>query len=238
MRLSNKTLLLLIVFLIPLGILTVLVTSSGLSKTQSQKPSNADDHKKVVEAIRRGGYREAAKLKGHYVGTMDPNWDWASFNLETLTKNSTAVIIGVPQQNKGSLSSSGDMITTDYDVRIEELIKGNFPVGTNVKVSLPGGRVDFEDGTSADLQTPEFERMVNGRRYVLFLYANRNGSDILLLTGGPQGLFELAGNGKIKAHGRATDPAVKEVQTKNDEELLNDLRMYSRKWPKAQGCCN
>ena len=45
-------------------------------------------------------------------------------------------------------------------------------------------RVDFEDGTSAELRTRDSEPMLEGKKYLLFLYANRNGSDVYLLTGG------------------------------------------------------
>jgi len=67
-----------------------------VTSSKSQNQTDRDEQKKMTEAIRRGGYREAARIKGHYVGTVDPNWDWASFDLETLTKSSAAVVIGIP----------------------------------------------------------------------------------------------------------------------------------------------
>lgn len=204
---------------------------TGVIQSQPQQPREKNEAQKLVEALRRGGYREAARLKGHYVGTEDPTWDWANFNLEELTKTSAAVIVGVPQTNVAQLSPTGDALTTNYKVKVENVIKGNLAATNVVEVSMLGGRVEFEDGTSAEILTPNFERMQNGKRYILFLYPNRNGSEIFLLTGGPQGLFELASDGKVKAHARHTDHVAKEIEYKSIDSLLAELRMYAERWP-------
>jgi hypothetical protein len=208
-----------------------------ITSSKSQNQTDSDEQRKMVEAIRRGGYREAARIKGHYVGTVDPYWDWANFDLETLTKSSAAVVIGIPEMSKGKLNSNGEMILTQFDVRVKEAIKGPVAENSVVKVALLGGRVDFDDGTSAELLTRDFERMHEGRKYLLFLYANRDGSDVYLLTGGPQGLFELKGHAGIKAHARPNDPAVKEVQNLTEDGLLEKVKDYAHKRPKAQQCC-
>jgi hypothetical protein len=223
MKINNKVFLISAVFLI--GIAGLILNSARLTSGQTQEPLN--DDKKIVDAIRRGGLKEAAKLKRHYIGTEDPNWDWANFNLEQLTKTSAAVIVGVPQTSVVQLSPTGDKITTNYKVKVEKVIKGHLVASNIVEVSMLGGRVEFEEGTSAEIQTPGFKRMQNGKRYILFLYANRNGSEIFLLTGGPQGLFELARDGKIKPHARPTDHVAKEIEHKSLESLLTELRKYA-----------
>ncbi len=204
---------------------------------QSVQNENGADHERVREAIRRGGYREAAKLKGRYIETIDPNWDWANFNLETLTKNSVGVIIGIPQSEKGKLSATGESINTEYEVKIEKIIKGNFLTDSMIKVSLPGGKVEFEDGTSAELQTIGVERIGKNKRYVLFLYQNANGSNELLLTGGPQGLFELTEGRQVKAYARETDAVTEEVKGLAAPQFLQLLLNYSQRWPETRSCC-
>jgi hypothetical protein len=223
MKVKNKAFHVSAAFLI--GFAGLLLNSARLTSGQTQEPLN--DHRKIMDAIRRGGLKEAAKLKRHYVGTEDPNWDWANFNLEHLTKTSAAVIVGVPQTSVVQLSSTGDKITTNYKVKVENVIKGHLVASDIVEVSMPGGRIEFEDGTSAEIQTPGFTRMQNGKRYILFLYANRNGSQILLLTGGPQGLFELDSEGKVKPLARPTDHVTKEIEHKSLESLLVELRKYA-----------
>ena len=209
-----------------------------VTSSKSQNQTDRDEQRKMTEAIQRGGYREAARIKGHYVGTVDPYWDWANFDLVTLTKTSAAVIVGIPEKSKGRLNSNGETILTQFDVRVKEVIKGA-PLAENsvVKVALVGGKVDFDDGTSAELRPLDFEPMLEGRKYLLFLYGNRIDSDVYLLTGGPQGLFELKGRAGIKAHARPNDPAVKEVQNLSEDGLLEKVRDYAHKWPKSQQCC-
>ncbi|MGH9970746.1 MAG: hypothetical protein ACREBG_23550 [Pyrinomonadaceae bacterium] len=170
-----------IVILTILCVLALIFTNAFISVTRSQpqKSREKSEPKKLVEAIRRGGYREAAKLKGHYVGTADPNWDWANFNLEELTKRSAAVIVGVPQTSIAQLSPTGDQITTNYTVKVENVIKGNLATSNIVEVSLLGGRVEFEDGTSAEIQTPDFERMQNGKRYSVPIREPKRQRDLL-----------------------------------------------------------
>ena len=238
MAIRGKTFSVSILFLLAAMTLLFALSSTPISSSQSQNQTDRDEQKKMTEAIRHGGYREAARIKGHYVGTVDPYWDWASFDLETLTKNSAAVVIGIPEKSKGQLDSNGQMIVTQFDVRVKGVMKGALAENSVVKVALLGGRVDSEEGTSAELQTPESEPMLEGRKYLMFLYANRNGSDVYLLTGGPQGLFELKGQAGIKAHARPNDPAVREVQNLSEDGLLKKVEDYARKWPDAQQCCN
>ena len=150
------------------------------------------------------------------------------------------MVVGSPEYAAPELSSTGDSIDTHFVVRISEVIKGGsrFSVGDAIFVSLPGGKLDFDDGTSAEVQTPGFESMAMGKQYVLFLYQNRNGSNVLLLTGGPQGLFELQPNGKTKSHARPTDTVTKDADNKDRESFLNVVRTLAKKWPQASGCCN
>jgi len=234
MKVNNKVVFLSAAVLV--GFAVLILNSARRTSSQTQEPLN--DNKKMVDAIRRGGLKEAAKLKRHYIATEDPNWDWANFNLEQLTKTSVAVIVGVPQTSVVQLSPTGDKITTNYKVEVENVIKGHLVASDIVEVSMLGGRMEFEDGTSAEIQTPGFERMQNGKRYILFLYANRNGSEIFLLTGGPQGLFELGSDAKVKPHARPTDHVVKEIEHKNIDSVLREIRMYAERWPNSSGCCN
>lgn len=211
--------------------------ASAQQPPSQQKP--ADDSRKMRDAFRRGGYREAAKIKGRFTDTVDPNWDFGLFDIEALTKKSAAVVVGVPSDSASQLSAGGDLITTVYEVVVQDVIKGNISAGSTIKVSLLGGTVKFEDGTIAEVETPGFERMSNGKTYLLFLYANKNGDDALILTGGPQGLFELPNDGgSVKAHGRPTDPAVKQSKDKDKAAFIKEVRQQAEKWPHAGDCCS
>lgn len=218
------------------------IAVANLSVARDQQPqaqSNDDKHQALVEAIRRGGIREATKIKKDYVGVYDPHLDWGLFNIEKLTKNSEAVIVGVPAKNRCKLSTDGQIITTDYDVFVQEVLKGNIQQGSTIKVSLPGGKVKFEDGTTAEIETPNFMKMVNGRTYALYLNESRSENGIYELTAGPQGLLELPTDGtRMKSHARPTDPIAEETKDKDTKEFLKEARKQAQNWPLPSKCCN
>jgi hypothetical protein len=221
-----------------LTLASFIIHMASAQQPQSQQTS-VDDSRKMRDAFRRGGYREAAKIKGRYTDTVDPNWDFGLFDIEALTKKSAAVVVGVPSESASRLSTGGDLITTVYEVVIQDVIKGNVSAGSTIKVSLLGGTVKFDDGTIAEVETPGFERMSNGKTYLLFLSANKNGDDALILTGGPQGLFELPNDDRsVKAHGRSTDPAVKQSKDKDKADFIKEIRKQAEKWPQAGDCCS
>lgn len=231
------------VLLTIITLVVVAVTILGIRAVWAQKSqphANADvDPRTVKEAFRRGGFKEAAKIRGHYVSTFDPHWDWARFDIEALTKNSLVVVVGVPSKDKARLSPDGDMITTDYNIAIKEVIKGDAEPRATITVALPGGRVTFEDGSTAELQTPGLEEVVNGSTYIFFLSDRGIGDNVYMLTGGPQGLLELPTDGSsVKSYGRSTDPVVKQAKDKNAEIFLKEVRKQAEKWPQPSKCCS
>jgi hypothetical protein len=230
--------------LIAVTLIGVLVVAVGLVSAlwgpdASGQNSDASDHSKVRDALRRGGLREAARIKGRYVASTDVHWDFGQFDVETLTKNSTAVIVGVPRRTLGGrLSADGQTILTDYEVSVSERIKGAMPQGSTITVSLPGGLVKFEDGTSAELKTPEFDHFKTGATYTLFLSETENAYNVFTLSGGPQGMVEIVNDTTLKSHGRPTDPVSKEVKVKGKEAFLEDVRGKAAKWPQPGKCCS
>jgi len=225
------------------GSLVIAAVSSNGTRGQNTDPQSAaavDERRALVDAIRRGGYREAARIKGHYVGTFDPHWDWVQLDIESLAKNSEAIVVGTPSKNLGGhLAAGGQSIATDFEMTVQEVIKGDIRQGSNIKVTLPGGRVNFEDGTSAEIKATGFEPMVEGKTYTLFLYKEKTDSDAFSLVAGPQGLFGTAASDqKVKAHGRPTDPATEETKDKTTESFLIEIRKQAQKWPQPKKCCD
>lgn len=222
------------------AVLVSIASAGSLARSyQSGQSSGSDDYIKVRDALRRGGLREAAKLKGHYVQDFDPHWDFGRFDIERLTKNSTIVVVGMPTQKVGSrLTPNGQSIVTEYEVVVEESIKGSISQGSTINVLLPGGRVEFGDGTSAELRTPTFEHMEVNRTYTLFLNESGNDPGNYTLTGGPQGLVEIVNGTTLKSHGRETDPVSKQLKDKNEESFLEEVRSSAEKWPQPGKCCH
>ena len=228
-------------------VVVVLISMISISRAQTRlsgsQESAANDFREVRDALRRGGLREAAKLKGHYVGDFDPHWDSGRFDIEALTNNSMAVVVGtVVKKLGGRLADEDQLILTDYEVVVDETIKGVPSKGNTITVSLVGGSLEFDDGTSAELRTPKFEHVKPGGAYVLFLTESSNGPNEYTLTGGPQGLVEIMDDGTLKSHGRPTDPIAVETidpnKGKNKGTFLRKLRKEAVKWPGPGRWCS
>ena len=217
----------------------VVVSGRGSRPSQSPATQNQtnDEETKVRQALKRGGLREAAKLKGNYVAEYNPHWDWGQFSVEDLTKNSAAVIVGRFTKKLDARLLDSKVIFTDYEVAVDELIKGNLNQAKTIVVTLPGGRIYFEDGTSAEQLTPTFEQPRMGRAYTLFLTQEAAVPSVFFLSGGPQGMFDIEDSSSVRSHGRPGDPGAVETKGKNRESFLKDVRQQARKWPKPGKCC-
>src|SRR3712207_4049993 len=146
---------------------TMLVIGSALGSSQSGASADADE---LRDALRRGGLREAARLKGHYVGEYNPHWDFGQFDVEALTKNSVAVVLGVPSKKTASrLNKSGRVILTDYEVTVSEVFKGPLAAGNPVTVSSPGGGAEVSGGARGGVRGGGIKEGGGERAYVFFL---------------------------------------------------------------------
>ena len=214
------------------------VSSSGSrpSQTTATQTQSNDEALKLLHALKRGGLREAAKLKGHYVAEYDPHWDFGLFSIEALTKNSAAVIVGRVKKKLDARLIDGKLILTDYEVAVEELVKGDLKQAQTVNVTVPGGRFFFEDGTSAELVTPTFEHPHIGRAYALFLSEEAAVPSVFFLSGGSQGMFDLEDSGGVRSHGRPDDPGAVEARGKSREAFMKNVREHAKKWPKPGKC--
>ena len=211
-------------------------SSQRLQKPSAQQPSS-DDSDALRKAVMREGLRGVAKLKGAYVTESNPHWDTGRFDVESLTKNSAAVIVGRVTKKLDARLIDGKVIFTDYEVAVEELVKGDLKQAQTIIVTVPGGRVFFEDGTSAEQTTPTFEHPHIGRVYTLFLMEEAAVPSVFFLSGGPQGVFDIEDSAEVKSHGRADDAGAVETKGKSRDEFMKTVREQARKWPKPGKCC-
>jgi hypothetical protein len=219
--------------------LLLLVSRGHLLVRESTAQTPQADEQEMVQILRREGLRGAARVKGHYIADFDAHWDFGLFDVEGLTRNSAAVVVGIAGRSLGGRLTASDLaIVTDYEVVVQDTIKGDAVVGSTIVVSMPGGRVDFPDGTSAELRTPKFEHVRSGGSYTFFLTEVEKSPGKFTLTGGPQGLVELVGDGSVKSHGREDDPIAKQSKRKNRQTFLEDVRESTKKWPNKGKCCS
>ena len=211
---------------------------SQSSQCQGTQDQRTKDEMALRAALNRGGLREAAKLKGHYVAEYDPHWWCLQPDVETLTKNSVAVIIGRFRKKLDARIPDSRVIFTDYEVSVDELIKGDLKQAKTIVITLPGGRIDFEDGTSAEQTTPTFEQARIGRTYTLFLTIENAVPSVYFLMGGPQGMIDIDDSSVVKSHGKEDDRSVLEIKGQNRETFLKNIRELARKWPDPGKCCD
>jgi hypothetical protein len=224
-----------LIFLIGFTVLG-LITVALVNIVRSQEPNPQETRSDDAEAIRRGGLREAARIRGHYVGTMKAS-HFLKYDLESLAAHSGNIIIGSPIDSTAHLSADGQLIMTWYRMKILQPMKGKLLSGETVSVSLPGGKLIFEDGTSAEIKTPDLEGMQNDQKYVLFLSPKLAVDGTFTLTGGSQGLFELDNKTRrIKPNGHPFDP-VRKLKDQDADTFLGEIKATVKKYPEATTCC-
>jgi hypothetical protein len=194
--------------------------------TWKSPPDRADDNLKDRRPL-----KDKAKNNGRYVATEYPPTLTRFNTLDALARSADAIVIAKAIDNASRISSDGMTVTTDYQLKVEHGYKGKLAEGGSISVSLPGGLTRFSDGSSAEIRTPWFRKMVNGRTYLLFL--NRRGNR-WSVTGGPRGLFEIPtteGYRNVTSHSlMENDP----MRAYNDTEVIQFLRAVKQSAKRAR----
>jgi len=175
--------------------------------------------------------KEKAQQTGSFRETQVPKSDVVYADLADLVNHSTMVIIGTAEKNTPTLSSDGKSISLDYSVRAEYIYKGKLKAGSLITVSLPGGRVRFDDGSVAEVMTPWFKKMQNGKTYALFLRSGAaNGQ--FVTTGEAQGVFEIPttqDDRVVKVHSGLPANVIRKYQGQDVKIFLAELRRVTGK---------
>lgn len=162
-----------------------------------------------VADLRGQSLRERVKKNGSVTSTAQPTNLRRYDDVEALAKDSNVILIGtVDQQNSHLLEPAEKMVVTDFVVKVNKTFKGTVDSAPTITVRAPGGKVDFGDGTFAEVKLPEFWNNPEvGKSYVLFL--EKRSADYYVLRGGPQGTFEVTSAGTIKPEVREEDQLMK-----------------------------
>lgn len=130
---------------------------------------DAEIRRRRDDAYDKGGFKAAAAITGSYVVAMSGQHGNNATSLAFLTKHSPVIVVGNVVSNRTWLNASGSEITTDYEVFVEQSLKGAYRAGDSLTMSFTGGRVGFEDGSWAEVRVSDIVPPFNGERYVLFL---------------------------------------------------------------------
>ena len=118
-------------------------------------------------------------------------------------------------------------IVTDFQITVQDVLKGALQSGQTIKVRTPGGRVELGEGKYAEVNMPDFWKYPEvGEVYLLFLESRTDGS--FILRGGPQGLFLVTSAGSIKPQVRPEDKLMQDYDGKTVQSVLKEIREVSR----------
>lgn len=167
------------------------------------------------------------QVKNRSVRTIDdPRWR-QQLSMPELVQRSTVVVVGTTRHGIAQRSADGQTFTTDYQVVLEQVIKGEFKQGETITVSLPGGVGNYEKGTVEVVVAPNFPKLQSGRKYALFLNAAADATRILTPTNGPQGMYELPTNGaQVRHYGRSLLLPPDDPNAPSVEAFLKAVRSY------------
>jgi hypothetical protein len=234
MQLTPRKPLLLLLIVFTLTGLAVIYGKDAATQSSAQKRESPDP---VIDAVRKGGLKEGARIKRRYVNS-ESTTGWAKYDLESLTSHSGAVIMGTPLSSVSSLTSNGERITTEYQIKISRIFKGQLQENGVIRVVVPGGKVIFEGGTSAEILTPDLGSITKNETYVLFLHLSKDNTEIFQLTGGGQGLFEVPSSAwGVKPLGDKKD-LVQRHKDQSVKDFLDEIQNAVKKYPATTACCN
>jgi hypothetical protein len=216
-----------LVFVIGVVGLVGFITNKGFTQ-QKNEPD-------LALIVRTKGLKEAAKVQGVYVNDL-PTASWGKYTLEGLVSHSSVIIVGTPVASASSLADSERRIVTSHKVRVDQILKGKLQQNQVLDVVVPGGKITFEDGTSAEIRTPDLGSIEQNQTYVMFL-APGEPADSFGLTGVGQGLFQISTTASfVKPLGSKLD-LVKEYSKETSTSFIRQIKLAVKKYPQTIACC-
>jgi hypothetical protein len=212
---SKKLVLTTVIFMVASGIA---ISALALSQRHREAPPTASskDPRTLQEKATRGG--------GKVVANLDFNKGAQKTSLASLVASSQSIVIATTDSNVSKLSEDGKVVRTFYRARVEQVLKGAVQPGGDITVSLPGGKVGFPGGGTAEVQTLWFKKMVNHKRYLLFLNGKPN-AQTFTTNGGPQGVFEIPADGSgVLSHSGLTNDVMRQYGGKSIQSFVTEIK--------------
>jgi hypothetical protein len=209
--------------------LLLCVAGSGLALVLAKRSRQTTDPAEWNAAVQSGSLREKARLKGSYTVTAQPKPMQRYNDATSIAKASTGIVLGTVDSSRTQLLPPAEkFIVTDCQVRLTEVLKGDFQPDQVISLRLPGGFFQFEDGTFAEVKMPDFWKKPEiGKSYVFFVEKRQAGH--FVLHGGPQGMFEITSDGVVKPQVRQEDELMRNYNDKDVGAFLKEIRQATTK---------
>lgn len=200
-------------------VIAVCALSAALAFGIRKKITNLQDNKSLSA---QAPLREKARQKGRYEAVVRPLETTRYDDIKSLSMASPLIVTGLVQQQKSFVPATNDrLIVTGHQLLVQEVLKGRVKTGDIITVETLGGSVQFEDGSTAELKTPEiFKDPELAKSYVMFLRPHK---DAYRLVGGPQGLFEITAMGTIKPQVPADDTLMRAYSETRLDKFLRSI---------------
>jgi hypothetical protein len=142
---------------------------------------------------------------------VDVQWQGYA-QLGNLTSDADAIIVGKVVTDKGDVG--GSIPQTDFEVRVEQILKGDFKPGDKITVRQLGS-------TSDNVFVDSDVMMNTGDQYLFFLGYSHTIADVYYSLGGPQGRFPIQ-NGMVSSMDQISSQA-DFVMVKEKNKPINDF---------------
>jgi hypothetical protein len=133
------------------------------------------------------GLEKAADLTGNFTLERELHI-FVDPSLSDLLGASSTVVVGTLVFSESRLSEDGDTVYTNYHFTPEIALKSANLSSSEITVTSEGGKVQFRNGSTAEIKTIEWTHLKAGNKYLLCL--NQRG-DKFHFTIGFAGIFEL-----------------------------------------------
>ena len=214
----------------PNSVIAVLASVVFASVASAQ--DDPETSKRVSEARAKGGLRAAAAVTGTYLTSVNQHCG-PTDTVETLVDYSSVIVVGRIASNRCWLNAKGELITTDYEVVVEQSLKGWPSPADRLTMSVAGGRLVFEDGSVAEVISGGMALPLKDETYILFLSPTQfhPGEDqkaaanglIYMLSFGSKSLYHINSRGRLESRAVEGHPLHKTYNGNPENQLIYDV---------------
>jgi hypothetical protein len=154
-----------------LGAILVVVAAALVTASRQRAAETPQETTRMRqrEAASRGGLQAAAAVTGVYVDSVGLASSALPASLSELVAVSHLVVTADIESNSCILTLDGHSIVTVMSMRVASTLKRDSSVQDSFTLVVPGGKVSFADGSTAELRPRGFAFPHPGVRYLLFL---------------------------------------------------------------------
>jgi hypothetical protein len=165
--------------------LRVMLCLAGALALYSQSANTIDPAQRQQILHNPNGLKTLAQMSGgHFSLDVDPSSGRGSYDLSSAARASSLVLNGTIKSLTTHLSADGDNIDTLYTVHPEQILKGSDP--NDITVQVPGGKVTFDNGNTAEINSLLTQHLIVGHSYIFFLNKTDDGKAYT-----PEGSFQV-----------------------------------------------